>query len=66
MMTNFIAFILILLLIICMIIIHNNSKSNEYMSNTLYGFIPEGYGNIGQYYDNSHIVPLYNLKTIPL
>ncbi len=55
---------LIILMILCMLLVYYNSNSREYMLNELYEFMPNGYGEKGQYYDNVHIEPIYKVNTV--
>ncbi len=53
--------VLLLIMIIIMFLFFFNMCSYEYMKSEPYGFIPDGYGDKGQYYDNIKIEPLYRL-----
>lgn len=58
-------YILVLLVLIIIFLLYSNSNTFEYMNSSPFMFLPEGYGEHGQYYDNIDIEPVYRTIKVP-
>lgn len=57
--------LIVVLLVIIIYMVYVNSNVYEYMDASPYMYIPEGYGEHGQYYDNVELTPVYRTIKVP-
>ncbi len=56
---------ILLLIVLSFIYLNFNRCGMEYMDSAPKIFMPEGYGEKGQYYDNSKFSPVYRIIHFP-